>query len=41
MSDASAPQAPALNQQELDAFTSKLVMALKTVFDPEIPPKAS
>jgi FeS assembly SUF system protein len=35
-----APQAsavPALSQQELDAFTSKLVTALKTVFDPEIP----
>jgi len=27
----------ALSQQELDAFTSKLVTALKTVFDPEIP----
>ncbi len=27
----------ALGQQELDAFTSKLVTALKTVFDPEIP----
>ena len=27
----------ALSQPELDAFTSKLVTALKTVFDPEIP----
>ena len=27
----------ALSTQELDAFTSKLVIALKTVFDPEIP----
>ena len=43
MSD--APQSPvpetgvasALSPQELDAFTSKLVTALKTVFDPEIP----
>jgi FeS assembly SUF system protein len=31
------PQASALSPQELDAFTSKLVIALKTVFDPEIP----
>ena len=31
------PDIPALSQQELDAFTSKLVMALKTVYDPEIP----
>jgi FeS assembly SUF system protein len=40
MSDAAAsqnPQASALSPQELDAFTSKLVIALKTVFDPEIP----
>ncbi len=29
--------ASALSPQELDAFTSKLVMALETVFDPEIP----
>ena len=36
MSEA-APPASALIQQELDAFTSKLVTALKTVFDPEIP----
>ena len=34
---ASVPQATALSQQELDDFTSKLVIALKTVFDPEIP----
>ncbi len=27
----------ALSQQELDEFTSKLVTALKTVYDPEIP----
>src|ERR1700743_2725640 len=27
----------ALSQQELDEFTSKLVIALKTVYDPEIP----
>ena len=26
-----------LSQQELDDFTSKLVTALKTVYDPEIP----
>jgi FeS assembly SUF system protein len=31
------PQTSALSPQELDAFTSKLVIALKTVFDPEIP----
>ena len=31
------PQASALSQQELDDFTSKLVTALKTVYDPEIP----
>jgi FeS assembly SUF system protein len=36
-SQASAPQTSALSPQELDAFTSKLVIALKTVFDPEIP----
>ena len=29
--------APALDQQALDEITSKLVTALKTVFDPEIP----
>jgi FeS assembly SUF system protein len=40
MSDAAAPQTPqvsALTPEELDAFTSKLVTALKTVYDPEIP----
>ena len=36
MSEA-APQASALSQLELDDFTSKLVIALKTVYDPEIP----
>ncbi len=36
---ATQPQitAPALDQQALDDFTSKLVTALKTVYDPEIP----
>ena len=33
----SAPQTSALSRQELDDFTSKLVTALKTVCDPEIP----
>ncbi|MFO1247919.1 MAG: SUF system Fe-S cluster assembly protein [Alphaproteobacteria bacterium] len=43
MSEPAAPTAPqsasqsALSQQELDDFTSKLVTALKTVYDPEIP----
>ncbi len=38
MSEAVAvPQASKLSQQELDDFTSKLVIALKTVYDPEIP----
>ena len=32
-----APQTSALSKVELDDFTSKLVMALKTVYDPEIP----
>ena len=32
-----APQTSALSPQELDEFTSKLVTALKTVYDPEIP----
>jgi len=32
-----ATQTTALSQQELDDFTSKLVIALKTVYDPEIP----
>ena len=36
MSEA-ASQTTALSQQELDDFTSKLVVALKTVYDPEIP----
>ncbi|HVW73968.1 MAG TPA: SUF system Fe-S cluster assembly protein [Rhizomicrobium sp.] len=36
MSEA-AQQTSALSQQELDDFTSKLVNALKTVYDPEIP----
>ena len=31
------PQIPALSQQELDDFTSKLVTALKTVYDTELP----
>ena len=35
MSDAAATSA--LSQQELDDFTTKLVTALKTVYDPEIP----
>jgi len=37
MSDSAAPQVSALSQQELDDFTSKLITALKTVYDPEIP----
>ena len=37
MSEAAAPQVSALSQQELDDFTGKLVTALKTVYDPEIP----
>ena len=32
-----ALETSALSPEELDAFTSKLVTALKTVFDPEIP----
>ena len=32
-----AVPASALSQQELDDFTGKLVTALKTVYDPEIP----
>src|ERR1700722_15167364 len=36
MSEA-ASQTSALSQLELDDFTSKLVIALKSVFDPEIP----
>ena len=40
MSEAASSQSPqtsALSPEELDAFTSKLVTALKTVYDPEIP----
>ncbi len=37
MSDAPVSQVTTMSQQELDAFTSKLVTALKTGFDPEIP----
>src|SRR5689334_21563298 len=40
MSEAAIPQAStasALSQQELDEFTNKLIVALKTVYDPEIP----
>ena len=29
--------APALSPEELEAFTAKLIAALKTVYDPEIP----
>ena len=32
-----ALQQPALSKEELDEFTSKLIIALKTVLDPEIP----
>ena len=35
MSDPAAQSA--LSKQELDEFTTKLVIALKTVYDPEIP----
>jgi len=37
MSDPAVSQVSALSQQELDDFTAKLVTALKTVYDPEIP----
>jgi FeS assembly SUF system protein len=37
MSDMVENQTSALSKEELDEFTSKLVIALKTVFDPEIP----
>jgi FeS assembly SUF system protein len=37
MSEAAAPQSPAMSQKDLNDFTSKLVTALKTVYDPEIP----
>jgi metal-sulfur cluster biosynthetic enzyme len=30
-------QGPALSAEELEDFTNKLVKALKTVYDPEIP----
>lgn len=33
--NAAAP--PPLSEEELDAFTAKLIAALKTVYDPEIP----
>jgi FeS assembly SUF system protein len=36
MSEAQQPQS-ALSKEELDEFTTKLVIALKTVHDPEIP----
>ena len=34
---AQTPNPPKLSQVELDDFTAKLVTALKTVYDPEIP----
>lgn len=37
MSEIAQVQASALTPEELDEFTSKLVIALKTVYDPEIP----
>jgi FeS assembly SUF system protein len=39
MSEAAATPIPgsALTREELDAFTTKLVTAMKTVYDPEIP----
>ena len=37
MSEPATPSQSALSKQELDDFTTKLVTALKTVFDPEIP----
>jgi len=37
MSDAAVSQVSALSPQELEDFTAKLVTALKTVYDPEIP----
>ena len=38
MSDATeTPTPPAMSQVDLDDFTAKLVTALKTVYDPEIP----
>jgi FeS assembly SUF system protein len=35
--EAAQVKAPAMNAEELEAFTEKLVAALKTVYDPEIP----
>ena len=37
MSETAQQPTSALSQQELEDFTSKLVSALKTVYDPEIP----
>ena len=37
MSEAAETPRPGLSQVELDDFTAKLVAALKTVYDPEIP----
>jgi FeS assembly SUF system protein len=37
MSEPAETAAPALSQVELDDFTAKIVGALKTVYDPEIP----
>jgi FeS assembly SUF system protein len=37
MSEAPQETTPKLSQVELDDFTAKLVAALKTVYDPEIP----
>ena len=37
MSETAQVHTSALSPQELDDFTSKLVTALKTVYDPEIP----
>ena len=34
---ADSPTAPAMTPQELDVFSSKLIDAIKTVYDPEIP----
>ncbi|HWD49251.1 MAG TPA: SUF system Fe-S cluster assembly protein [Rhizomicrobium sp.] len=35
--EAAQVKAPAMSAEELEAFTEKLVAALKTVYDPEIP----
>ena len=37
MSDAAQETPSALTPEQLDEFTSKLIMAMKTVYDPEIP----